>query len=76
MLAPAICNDAFARFQDRLLLCHHALNSAHVLCRADLEVAVPLEVCCSLWEDRERISLWMPWSQYAVLPTSSICNTL
>jgi uncharacterized membrane protein len=29
--------------------------------RADIEVAVPLEVCWSLWEDRERIPLWMPW---------------
>jgi uncharacterized membrane protein len=32
-----------------------------LLRRADIEVAVPLEVCWSLWEDRERIPLWMPW---------------
>ncbi|WIA22689.1 hypothetical protein OEZ86_009655 [Tetradesmus obliquus] len=29
--------------------------------RADVEVAVPLEVCWTLWEDRQRIPLWMPW---------------
>ncbi|KAF6254160.1 hypothetical protein COO60DRAFT_1542994 [Scenedesmus sp. NREL 46B-D3] len=29
--------------------------------RAGIEVAVPLEVCWTLWEDRERIPLWMPW---------------
>eukprot|EP00877_Chromochloris_zofingiensis_P005433 jgi/Chrzof1/14891/Cz09g19220.t1 len=29
--------------------------------RAEVEVPVPLEVCWSLWEDRERIPLWMPW---------------
>lgn len=26
-----------------------------------MEVAVPLEVCWTLWEDRQRIPLWMPW---------------
>eukprot|EP00882_Tetradesmus_deserticola_P023582 GHRQ01025677.1.p1 GENE.GHRQ01025677.1~~GHRQ01025677.1.p1 ORF type:complete len:147 (-),score=1.01 GHRQ01025677.1:138-578(-) len=29
--------------------------------RAGIEVDVPLEVCWSLWEDRQRIPLWMPW---------------
>eukprot|EP00878_Enallax_costatus_P029280 GHUV01031730.1.p1 GENE.GHUV01031730.1~~GHUV01031730.1.p1 ORF type:complete len:220 (+),score=26.49 GHUV01031730.1:327-986(+) len=29
--------------------------------RAEIEVPVPLEVCWSLWEDRERIPQWMPW---------------
>lgn len=29
--------------------------------RAEIEVPVPLEVCWTLWDDRERIPQWMPW---------------
>jgi uncharacterized membrane protein len=27
---------------------------------------VPLEVCWSLWEDRERIPLWMPYVSFCI----------
>jgi uncharacterized membrane protein len=34
-----------------------------------VEVPVPLEVCWTLWDDRERIPQWMPWiKSVKVLP--------
>lgn len=41
-------------------------NRSNMLCvcscrRTEIEVPVPLEICWSLWEDRERIPQWMPW---------------
>ncbi|GIL45246.1 hypothetical protein Vafri_2539 [Volvox africanus] len=29
--------------------------------KAQVDVQAPLETCWALWEDRERIPIWMPW---------------
>ncbi|GLI66052.1 hypothetical protein VaNZ11_009767 [Volvox africanus] len=29
--------------------------------KAQVDVQAPLETCWNLWEDRERIPIWMPW---------------